>query len=115
MFDGDQRTKIKDKFNWSYSFLPGVEPVEKQFIELARNNRVEFSSLIRIDLTRINIALGLLEGKDHHDWLIELPEMLGLSFEQLIAALYDLGMSDEKFRIDTEDAFTQLIENLFPK
>lgn len=113
LFDGDQRTKIKDKFNWKYSFLPGVEPVEKQFIQLARDNRVEFSSLLRIDLTQLNIALAILEGKDHHDWLIELPDLIGLSYEQLIATLFDLGMTDEKFKTDTEDAYKQLFENLF--
>ncbi|USK31249.1 hypothetical protein LIT32_26650 (plasmid) [Bacillus sp. CMF21] len=92
--------------------MPGNEPIEKQFIKIARDRRVDFASLIQRDITQINIALSILDGKDHHDWLIELPDLLGLSYEQLIAALFVLSMTDENFKNETEDALKQLVEKL---
>ena len=43
----------------------------------------------------LDVALAALEGKDHHDWLEELPNHLGISYEQCVAGLFDVWLTDQ--------------------
>ena len=64
------------------------------------------------DPDKIHIALSSLEGKNHHDWLIEFPKLIGIGYEQCIAYLFELGMSDETFRSNAEVAWKELFDQI---
>lgn len=113
LFDGDQRGVIKGEYNWSFSFLPGIEPPEKQFMQLAKNKRNELATLTGRDITRINRAIASLEGRDHHDWLIEFPQLIGVGYDQLISYFFELSMTDENIKNSIEDAYQELINALY--
>jgi predicted ATPase len=84
LLDGDQRgTEIET--TWPCGFLPGSSGPEALIREAASANRLgEF--LFR-DASELLVALSGLEGSDDHDWLEELPRMLGVSYEAAISAL----------------------------
>lgn len=113
LFDGDQRGEIDKKFNWCYSFLPGSDPPELQLKKVAKQNRKKLAALTGRGLNRINIALANLDGKNYHDWLIEFPEHIGIGYDQLISYLFDLSMADPTIEASIEDAFKELIGELF--
>lgn len=112
LFDGDQRGKILTNINWPYSFLPGTESLELQFIEITRLMRNELATMINQDLTKIDMALSLLHGKDPHDWLTELPSLLGLSYEQMMGVLFELCYSNEIFNKELISSFDHLVAKI---
>ncbi|SES17672.1 ATP-dependent endonuclease [Psychrobacillus sp. OK032] len=110
IFDGDQREIIKEKFNWPYLFLPGVEAVEQPFMRILDEKRELFAKLTGVSLDRIDIALTALEGKDHHDWLIELPEKLGLTYEQVIGYLFETGIQGREYEESVRETLKELLQ-----
>ncbi|OIJ16500.1 hypothetical protein BKP45_21065 [Anaerobacillus alkalidiazotrophicus] len=110
LFDGDQRNRLTEKdkeaFNWPCSFLPSTEPPEKVLKEAARINIEELAGKLQKDIDELFIILSKLEGKDHHDWILDLHKELGISLDSLISALLDT------YLIEHEDEAKQAFEEL---
>ncbi|MED3056085.1 AAA family ATPase [Bacillus thuringiensis] len=116
VFDGDQRNQItekdKSKFNWPCTFLPSNEPPEKILKDATRNNVEGLARILQKDINELHIILGSLEGKDHHDWIIDLHKELGLGFDALMKALFELYVIDNE--LEAIEAFDELLD-LFKK
>lgn len=115
LFDGDQRGKVTEKFKWPYSFLPGNDSIEEQFIELAKSNREELALLLGRDINIINITFVSLEGCDPHDWLIDFPRLIGVGYDQFIGFLFNLSMGDEGTKSFIDQSFEDLLAVLEPR
>lgn len=99
LLDGDERNRtIVEKNNWNYSFLPGEEAPEILLRKIAKSNRSELAIASGRDIRMINTALHVLDGRDHHDWVVEFHREIGISYEQLIAYLFEISMKDQTFR-----------------
>lgn len=114
VFDGDQRNRITEKdiseFNWPCAFLPSSEPPEKILKAAARNNIEGLARILQIDINELHIILGSLEGKDHHDWIIDLHKELGLSFDALMKSLFELYVLDNEFEV--KEAFDEILKRM---
>lgn len=105
LFDGDQKSEIKELFKWNYSFLPSELAPEIFLKEIALSNREELATLCGRELREINLALQGLEGIDHHDWIIDFPKNLGITYEQMILHLFNLSISDQELFANSAGAF----------
>jgi predicted ATPase len=108
IFDGNERNKIETENNkWNYSYLPGEIAPELLLKQIAKSMRKELAKISGRDIQRINSALHSLDGRDHHDWIEEFPRQIGLGYEQLIAFLFEISMSNEEFHCLHQDAFRE--------
>ncbi|WP_438348398.1 ATP-dependent nuclease [Paenibacillus sp. FA6] len=99
LFDGDERNRTAlEGNNWNYTFLPGEEAPEILLKRIAKSNRNQLALVCGRDVQRINTALHGLDGRDHHDWIVEFPRQIGISYEQLIAYLFEISMTDQTLR-----------------
>jgi predicted ATPase len=106
LLDGDQRGKVNgNSFNWGYSFLPSSKAPEQYLMEIAYSNREELAIRLGRKVDIINTTFSALEGADHHDWLIEFPRMVGVTYEHLIATIFHLGMHHPTYMTECEEAF----------
>ncbi|MED3934403.1 AAA family ATPase [Priestia megaterium] len=112
VFDGDQRNKITDKnktgYNWPCSFLPSNKPPEKILKDAARGNITALATMLQKNIDETHIILGNLEGKDHHDWIIELHKELGIGFDALMKALFEIYVINNE--LEAKEAFDELLE-----
>jgi predicted ATPase len=110
IFDGNERGRIGEvQHTWNYSFLPGEDAPELLLKRIAKSMRKKLSEISGRDLHRINIALHGLDGRNHHDWIVEFPRQLGLGYEQLIVFLFEISMTDEEFRGIHLDAYQEFL------
>ena len=98
LFDGNERGQIEEFNNkWKFSYLPGSQAPELFLKNIAVMMRNELSTISGRELSRINAALSNLEGRNYHDWIIEFPRQIGLGYEQLIAYLVQISMTNNDF------------------
>ncbi|MDQ0659480.1 ATP-dependent endonuclease [Paenibacillus sp. W2I17] len=119
MFDGNERGKINMEDNhWNYSYLPSEVAPEQLLKEIAKSMRRQLAEISGRELQRINSAIHSLDGRDHHDWIVEFPRQIGLSYEQLIAFLFEISMDSESYRelysVSYQD-FVEVLEKSFNK
>jgi hypothetical protein len=86
LLDGDQRNTKIGPTQWRYEFLPGDAGPER-LLRLAANAE-RLSDLLGIrGADEIGLVLADLEGRDDHDWLEQLPRLLGVAYEAVVGAL----------------------------
>jgi predicted ATPase len=85
LLDGDQRGKKFAETQWPHDFLPGDAGPEQLLRMSADPERL--SALLHRDSDEVALALAELGGRDDHDWLEELPENIGHSYEAVVGAL----------------------------
>lgn len=112
LFDGDLRGNDFTGLNWPYCFLPSNNPPEVLLRNATQEAISQNKSICGRDIHMLTIVLSSLEGKDSHDWFIEFSKGIGVSYEQLMEALFDLLMTDKEFVTMAEDSFSGLMELL---
>lgn len=97
VYDGDQRDKIDDhklKIKWPFCFLPTQKSVEEEFKEVASIKIDVFSKKVGQSRDKIVQIFSELDGKDEHDWLLDLSKELGKDIQVVFSLLYDLWKED---------------------
>lgn len=93
LFDGDLRSNIKEKYPWSYGFLPGLIAPDlalKNFVSAADPGQV--ASAVQVGRSCVLVALAATLGLDSHDWMQQFPVHVGKSYEYCVRALTDMWM-----------------------
>ncbi|WP_339195951.1 AAA family ATPase [Solibacillus sp. FSL R5-0449] len=110
IYDGDMRGSDKipiESLNWNYEFLPGEKSLEEEFQALTRSNLNYLSNAIGIEESELRIILGRIQGKESHDWLIELSKETHNSFTIIVDVLTILW---ETQNMDKLNAFLEVLE-----
>ncbi len=111
MFDGDLRGKIPRLIEANSTFLPSDEAIEATFRKMVEKAPEELETLT--GTKNLAAIVGLLEGKDHHDWYEELGRELGLSRDQLFSHMFTIWIrrdENEKLAAEAFRAFVARIE-----
>lgn len=114
LFDGDEYDKHgKLELRWPLTYLPWPEAPETHLRNAAIAGESKLAELVGDrDGNRVHLALSGLEGEDHHDWLENLKSRLGITYEQLLAYLFDVWFSNESNRAAAEATVCRLMERL---
>ncbi|WP_019418980.1 ATP-dependent nuclease [Paenibacillus sp. OSY-SE] len=113
MFDGNERGRLEvQNKHWNYSYLPSELAPEQLLKMIAKSMRSQLSEISGRDIQRINAALHSLDGRDHHDWINEFPRQIGLSYEQLIAFLFEISMCDESYLEKYKTSYEEFLREL---
>jgi hypothetical protein len=100
IFDGDAAGKIPNQIEKKAAFLPGDQPIEKLFKALAEERQNDLQTAVGSG--NVKEALFALQGRDHHDWFIELAKSCGLEAGQMFMILFGLwirhGQNEELAR-----------------
>lgn len=107
LFDGDKRKSMKKAFVRPYTFLPGNDPPEV-VLKQGLVNIEMLAELLHYDTEKIHMVLASIEGMDHHDWFIELHKKLGITYQVLIAALFEVWISMEENMCIAKESFMSL-------
>lgn len=95
LYDGDQRNPPPQNSEWSFSFLPENVAPEIFLRNAATCTPMKLAEFIGIqNKGRLLLALDSLNGCDHHDWLLQLSEKLGISLSYTISALFRNWLND---------------------
>lgn len=97
VYDGDQKDKIdadKLKINWPFCFLPTKKSVEEEFKETASKKIDVFSRKVGKTQDKIIQIFSSLDGKNEHDWLLDLSKALGQEIQVVFSVLYELWRED---------------------
>jgi len=107
---GMQQFKSKYKSQWPLDFLPGDKAPEQLLIDAAYDvdQQEDLSRLLSRDVTFVRMHLSNLEGYDHHDWMIELYRSLGVDYDDLVRALFDIWLKTGKNR----DAAQEFVDSV---
>ncbi|MDB5055556.1 MAG: hypothetical protein JWM44_3606 [Bacilli bacterium] len=111
IYDGDMKNNIdktRDKINWDYCFLPTTDAVEIVYKTCLKQNLAKFVELTRISEDKIVHVLSMIDGDDHHDWLLNFSRLLGMDVMLVIEKLYEIWEEDETNRSDL-DSFIQIL------
>jgi hypothetical protein len=99
VLDGDARAEAN---NWPcidrVEFLPFVEPAEKEFLDEIRKRPKKFAAMAGRKLDRLEEALALITGQDHHDQFSKLASRLSLMDGVMIDLSFKLWSSNQKTR-----------------
>ncbi|MEW9095381.1 MAG: hypothetical protein AB2417_09900 [Clostridiaceae bacterium] len=109
VYDDNQKDKInsdKLKINWSFCFLPTQKSVEEEFKEIVSKNITIFPQKVGHTQDKIIQILSLLDGKDEHDWLLDLSKELGKEIQVVFSVLYDL------WRQDNNESLQETVDSL---
>lgn len=108
IFDGDERQNINpDQLPRSY-FLPGDSCPEDEFRSLIRKYPEDCAKAFDVSSDRLIQKLSLVTGQDHHDWLDNLRQRLGMDYFVFVRDLAKIWI--RKNRKD----FYELIASLDP-
>lgn len=58
----------------------------------------------------MTILFSKLEGKDHHDWILDLGKELGFGLEYLISVLIEIYL-DTQFK-ESDEAYKELLSSI---
>lgn len=97
VYDGDVKNSGMvqfDSLNWNYLFLPSGNSLEEEFQKIIRKYFQEFAGKLNIQEQELRILLSKLQGKEYHDWLIEVSEKTKISFSTIVDIFYDLWEID---------------------
>lgn len=92
-YDGDMRgnrNKEKDGTNWGFIFLPGNEPIEKEFKTIIKENLSEFIEIINVNKAQVLQTLQKYDGENYHDWFTSVIKEFNYSHQEFIRLIYDL-------------------------
>jgi hypothetical protein len=106
IFDGDTAGKIPEGIEKKASFLPGDQPIEGLFKALAEEAPNELQ--IAIGSGDVREALFALQGRDHHDWFLELGKSCGLEPGQMFMVLFGMWIRHGQNEIIARAAFEEL-------
>lgn len=112
IFDGDIVGKLPAPITAKASFLPGDQPVEKLFKILAEENQTELQRAIGSG--DIREALFALQGRDHHDWFVEITKNFGLEPGQMFMILFRLWMASGDNEALARKAFEKIQQRIDP-
>jgi hypothetical protein len=112
IFDGDAAGKIPAQIATKASFLPGDKPVEKLFKTFAEENQNDLQTAIGSG--DIREALFALQGRDHHDWFVELAKSYGLEPGQMFMILFRLWMTSGDNEALARKAFEKIQKRIDP-
>lgn len=112
IFDGDIVGKVPGEIAGKACFLPGNEPVEKLFKTLAEEKQDELQAAVGSG--NVKEALFALQGKDHHDWFIDLAKSCGFEPGQMFMVLFRLWMEAGENEIVARKAFDQIQKKIDP-
>ena len=111
VFDGDCRGRMGEQLVGfeNHIFLPSaLSPEEHLTSYLGQRNIVDVASHIGKPVERINAAIDVAAGCDHHDYFVEIARVLSISYEELFSKLCDLWVSD----VDNNESVQAFIGNL---
>lgn len=97
---------------WPVICLPGTESPEACMRSAATSDAMSLAELLGRDPLEVSAALANCEGKENHDWLLELAREFSLSRTQLIAPLVKLLMMDAGFEASAVAFAKRLHEHL---
>lgn len=112
IFDGDARSRITELYKWPYAFLPGNQSPERTLREVVVGNSQELAAKARRHVQDVAFVLSEIEGRDPHDWFEELHKRLGLSYEQLMTALFSIWVDIPQNGKQAKEAFDELVTKL---
>lgn len=112
IFDGDARARIKEDFRWPYAFLPGKQSPERTLREAAIGKAALIAQRFNHPVEEIAFILSEIEGRDPHDWFEEFYKRLGVSYEQLMSALFSVWVEKPENATESQDALAPLIKLL---
>ena len=114
LFDGDQRGRTTGEYNWPYTFLPGSDAPEIMLRTVATESAGSVAKELRRNESDVRLALGAVEGMDHHDWYEELGKRLSVDYEQLMTVLFTVWLDKEGNAECAEEAYEELVSILRP-
>jgi predicted ATPase len=112
LFDADKKGQISESYNWGYSFLPGDSAPENDFIKQVTKFPLDFAKIIGKNEDIVIITLSAIQGMDHHDWLEELSERLGVSLGTIVHAIFELSIQDTNYYDQALEDFNKFFEVL---
>lgn len=96
VYDGDQKKQTEEAESlWPAVFLPGAIPMEEALKRMAFQEPERTARHIGITSQKFSIGNHSLQGLDPHDWIYDLGNNLGLSFDQLLRGLLEAWLEDE--------------------
>ena len=110
VYDGDMRSSLDtSKLNWNHCFLPGEKAFEEELRDYLHQptNIAKICSFLGRDESKVIAILATIDGRDCHDWFVELSKLLLLDGKYLISAFYQTMMKDD----DMINAFLAEIYN----
>lgn len=104
VYDGDMKDKIcSEELNCKYTFLPmdtNVESVLKN--NLLKNNNIKaFCDVLKKDVNQISIFLSSIDGKNYHDWFIELCKYVSYDSMLVMRELSKIWINEHETEIDS--------------
>ncbi len=99
IFDGDMKIKedsIKNCVNWEFDFLPCNIGVEEKFSQICKNKVEDLADLLRLSEDDLISAFSMVDGKESHDWLLDLAKELGFDINEIVAYLSEMWISSEE-------------------
>ena len=98
VYDGDQRSENRPLLNWPYIYLPGQEAPEILLKNSVQSNqgRSTFATYLQKGEHDIIVALDASSGLNHHDWLCEVANILGLDKSIITRALCSIWIDSNE-------------------
>lgn len=107
LLDGDA-PRSDAKQNWPRCFLPGSAAPEELLIPVAEQRVEDLAKRLDIAIDVMRLAVSELAGRDHHDWLETLYRTLQVSYERLVAALFQIWIEDQTNELAAREALGDL-------
>ncbi|MCC6698740.1 MAG: hypothetical protein IT365_24155 [Candidatus Hydrogenedentes bacterium] len=95
LLDGDERIKGHTSAR-PLCFLPGDCAPEILLRHAIRSSPGLIADKLDLDRELFRIAVGSVEGMEHHDWLIELAKASNVAFDKLVDAAFEVWAADEE-------------------
>lgn len=115
VYDGDLSSdphtlKVIDDSRHVGYFLPFHLGIEKEFIELANNNKESLALKLGIPIESLRISLSSLEGNDPHDWFRNFAAKLHFSDDRLVNCFVSLQRENERLNQQIVDFVAKIRE-----
>lgn len=111
LFDGDFAQQAPTGIK-PYAFLPGSVAPEVLVKQGLNADLEHFSETVGVSVHTLQGILARLEGCDHHDWVEQLAEELGRSYDTIAQGLCMRWLHKENNRIVAETAFQSMCKAL---
>lgn len=114
VYDGDMKEKlssaVRSKLNWKFSFLPTTVAVEEEFEKCIRENYLQLCEALNVTEDDMIRTLSIIDGEDHHDWLIDFALLLGKDIVVLFEAIFDIWMERDENEVQLNQFIAELKE-----
>lgn len=98
VYDADMKGKlVTTDLKWPHLFLPIEECVEKEmndYLDESEDNVSVIAKHLNVCEESLFLALNEHEGKDHHDWFLDICKTIGCEHADFIKAFYQVWKNE---------------------